>query len=62
LMCGKHGALFEFGTGMCIEGPCKGRGLTPVDLVVVDNDICVVDVKLAEDGDEDLEEGQCAGE
>jgi len=52
LMCGKHGALFELGTGVCIEGPCKGRGLTPVDLVVVDNDICVVGVTLAEDEDE----------
>ena len=29
LQCGKHGALFELGTGMCIEGPCKGRPLTP---------------------------------
>jgi len=61
LMCGKHGALFELGTGMCIEGPCKGRGLIPVDLAVVDNDICVVGVTLAEDVD-DAEEGDCAGD
>ncbi len=61
LMCGKHGALFELGTGTCIEGPCKGRGLVPVDLAVVDNDICVVGVTLAEDADEDAEEGGCAG-
>lgn len=57
LMCGKHGALFELGTGMCIEGPCKGRGLVPVHLAVIDNDICVVGVELAEDVDEDEEEG-----
>jgi nitrite reductase/ring-hydroxylating ferredoxin subunit len=61
-MCGKHGALFELGTGMCIEGPCKGRGLVPVPLAIIDNDICVVGVKLAEDVDEDAEEGECAGE
>jgi nitrite reductase/ring-hydroxylating ferredoxin subunit len=61
-MCGKHGALFELGTGMCIEGPCKGRGLVPVPLAIIDNDICVVGVKLAEDIDEDAEEGECAGE
>ena len=41
LLCGKHGALFELGTGMCVDGPCKGRSLTPVALSVLDGDICV---------------------
>ena len=49
LMCGKHGALFELGTGICVDGPCKGRGLTPVALTVLDNDICVTGVTLVED-------------
>ncbi len=49
LLCGKHGALFELGTGMCVEGPCKGRSLTPVALQVIDNDICVLGVELAEE-------------
>ena len=49
LMCGKHGAVFEFGTGMCVDGPCKGRGLQPVALSVIDGDICVTGVTLAED-------------
>jgi nitrite reductase/ring-hydroxylating ferredoxin subunit len=56
LMCGKHGALFELGTGNCVEGPCKGRSLTPVALAVLDEDICVVGVRLVEDevaGDEE---------
>jgi nitrite reductase/ring-hydroxylating ferredoxin subunit len=53
LMCGKHGALFEIGTGNCLEGPCKGQGLTPVELAVIDNDICVVGVALAEDEEEE---------
>jgi nitrite reductase/ring-hydroxylating ferredoxin subunit len=52
LMCGKHGALFELGTGMCVEGPCKGQGLTPVPLTVLDGDICAVGVTLVEDGEE----------
>ena len=30
LMCGKHGALFELGTGRCVDGPCMGKGLEPV--------------------------------
>lgn len=49
LMCGKHGATFELGTGTCVEGPCKGRSLTPVALSVIDNDICVTGIKLAEE-------------
>ena len=53
LMCGKHGALFELGTGICVDGPCKGRSLTPVPLAVIDNEICVVGVTLAEDKDEE---------
>ena len=49
LMCGKHGALFELATGLCVDGPCKGRGLEPVALTVLDDDICVIGVMLAED-------------
>lgn len=55
LMCGKHGALFELGTGRCSDGPCKGEGLTPVALEVIDGDICIKGVRLVED-DEDCDE------
>jgi nitrite reductase/ring-hydroxylating ferredoxin subunit len=55
LMCGKHGALFELGTGMCIDGPCKGQALTPLALQVIDNEIYVLDVRLAEDEPDDDE-------
>lgn len=27
LRCYTHGALYEFGTGLCVEGPCKGESL-----------------------------------
>jgi len=54
LMCGKHGALFELGTGQCLEGPCKGRSLTPVALTILDGDICVTGVTLVADEEEDL--------
>jgi nitrite reductase/ring-hydroxylating ferredoxin subunit len=57
LMCGKHGSTFELGTGACVDGPCKGRGLTPVALAVLDGDICVTGIRLVEDdavgGDEE---------
>ncbi|MGY4229913.1 hypothetical protein ACVMIH_007274 [Bradyrhizobium sp. USDA 4503] len=49
-MCGKHGSTFELGTGLCVDGPCKGRTLTPIALTVLDGDICVVGVRLVEDG------------
>ncbi|WFU54712.1 Rieske 2Fe-2S domain-containing protein [Bradyrhizobium pachyrhizi] len=49
LMCGKHGSTFELGTGRCVDGPCKGRELTPVALTVLDGDICVIGVRLAEE-------------
>ena len=55
LMCGKHGALFELGTGICVDGPCKGRSLTPVALTVMEDDICVTGVTLVEE-EEDEEE------
>jgi len=56
LMCGKHGALFELGTGICVDGPCKGKGLTPIALTVLDNEICITGVRLVED-EEELSEG-----
>jgi len=56
LMCGKHGSTFEIGTGNCMDGPCLGDSLTPVAVTVIDNDICIVGVTLAEDEDEDAEE------
>jgi nitrite reductase/ring-hydroxylating ferredoxin subunit len=56
LMCGKHGAMFELGTGMCVDGPCKGRSLQPVAVAVIENDICVLGVTLQEEEvDEDDE-------
>jgi nitrite reductase/ring-hydroxylating ferredoxin subunit len=27
LMCYTHGALYEFATGLCVAGPCKGESL-----------------------------------
>jgi len=56
LMCGKHGSTFEIGTGNCVDGPCLGDSLTPVAVTVIDNDICIVGVTLAEEEDADAEE------
>ncbi|MBS0379420.1 MAG: Rieske 2Fe-2S domain-containing protein [Proteobacteria bacterium] len=34
LLCASHGALFEKSTGLCLAGPCAGRGLTRVPVRV----------------------------
>jgi nitrite reductase/ring-hydroxylating ferredoxin subunit len=34
IVCSSHGALFEKGTGYCVAGPCAGRALTAVALVI----------------------------
>src|SRR5271166_5731490 len=52
LMCGKHGALFDVETGLCVDGPCRGERLEPVRLAVLDGDICVTGVRLAEVDDD----------
>jgi nitrite reductase/ring-hydroxylating ferredoxin subunit len=53
LMCGKHGALLDITTGICVDGPCRGEGLEPVKVVEVDGDICVTGVALVEDEEPD---------
>ena len=56
LLCGKHGAQFDIATGQCADGPCKGECLEPIDLVIDDGDLCVSDVRLAEEDGLDLPE------
>lgn len=42
LQCANHGALFDKRSGHCVYGPCAGRGLTPV-AVVVENGRVILD-------------------
>lgn len=58
ILCGKHGALFDLGSGACVEGACLGEGLTPVEVVIDDDDICLTDAALLED--DDFDSGQIA--
>jgi nitrite reductase/ring-hydroxylating ferredoxin subunit len=32
IVCGAHGAQFDIETGVCVVGPCLGRGLEPVEI------------------------------
>jgi len=56
LTCGHHRAQFDLDTGHCFIGPCQGRGLTPLTLVIDDGDVCLTGVELAEDDGLDGEE------
>ncbi len=52
IVCGKHGSKFDLATGKCIDGPCLGKDLEPVRVAVLDGDICVTGVTLAEEAAE----------
>ncbi|MCG8434531.1 MAG: Rieske (2Fe-2S) protein [Gammaproteobacteria bacterium] len=41
IMCSVHGAIFEMDSGVCIAGPCKGRGLRSLDVVLKDGRVIV---------------------
>jgi len=57
IQCGKHGALFDLGTGECVEGPCAGARLTAIETVIDDDEICLVGIALEEDDDFDSGQG-----
>jgi nitrite reductase/ring-hydroxylating ferredoxin subunit len=46
--CGRHHAQFDIDTGHCFIGPCQGKRLTPIKLVIDDGDVCVTGVMLAD--------------
>ena len=39
LVCSHHGASFELGDGLCLEGPCRGDRLSPVDVRLEDGQV-----------------------
>ncbi len=39
IVCDWHGALFKIEDGLCVGGPCKGQGLRPWPVKVVDGNI-----------------------
>ena len=39
IQCATHGAQFVIETGECIAGPCPGRRLTPIVVVVEDGNV-----------------------
>jgi nitrite reductase/ring-hydroxylating ferredoxin subunit len=48
LECGVHQAKFDLDTGKCFIGPCQGKSLPTLQLVVDDGDLCITGVELFE--------------
>lgn len=42
IQCSTHDALFRIEDGLCIGGPCLGRSLEPLPVIIVDDRIQVV--------------------
>jgi nitrite reductase/ring-hydroxylating ferredoxin subunit len=40
IQCSLHGARFTIDQGRCIQGPCLGQGLSPVEITVQNGFIC----------------------
>ena len=39
IVCKSHGAKYQPKTGLCVDGPCKGKSLRKLDVRIVDNDV-----------------------
>lgn len=57
ILCGKHGALFDLGTGECVDGPCVGERLTAIETIIDDGEICFVGIELEEEDEFDSGQG-----
>lgn len=57
IQCGKHGALFDLGSGECVSGPCLGERLTAIEVVIDEDEVCLSGVNLMEDEDGDSGQG-----
>jgi nitrite reductase/ring-hydroxylating ferredoxin subunit len=43
-VCQTHGAMYHPKTGLCIEGPCTGASLHPLNIEITDGEIHLVDL------------------
>lgn len=49
LECGRHGAKYEIDTGKCVEGPCMGKDLEPIPLIISEGEVCLCGLTLVEE-------------
>ena len=48
LICATHGALYDPDSGACVEGPCRGNGLIPVEVEETDGLVILTDAQFEE--------------
>jgi nitrite reductase/ring-hydroxylating ferredoxin subunit len=41
IQCSLHGALFEPDTGFCLYGPCQGKSLTGLPVLIQNERVCI---------------------
>ena len=41
IICYAHGAHFDIGSGKCFHGPCEGKSLVPVPVLVENGDVWI---------------------
>ena len=46
ILCNSHGARFRIADGTCVEGPCPGTALEPVNLRIEDGQVVADEVEL----------------
>jgi len=42
LVCATHGAIYHPATGACLGGPCRGRGLVPLEVTEAEGSIVLM--------------------
>jgi nitrite reductase/ring-hydroxylating ferredoxin subunit len=62
LTCGHHQSQFDLDTGHCFIGPCQGKKLTSITIVIDDGDVCITGVELAEEGEDGFDGSEGAPE
>lgn len=46
IRCASHGALFERGTGLCLQGPCRGDSLWQIECRIEDDAVLIDEAEL----------------
>ena len=46
LVCPHHGALFDIGSGICLQGPCQGAALRKVAVRIEEGHVMLADEAL----------------
>ena len=41
IQCATHGALFRIDDGFCVRGPCAGRSLSALPVIIRDQQLCL---------------------